>query len=88
MEKTKSLRELVAEKQIFAPCVWDLMSARAAEQAGYEATLLSGGALADWVCGLPDIGLITADDLVRATESPAVWTRTTATAKRRCTPTA
>lgn len=68
MEKTKSLRELVAEKQIFAPCVWDLMSARAAEQAGYEATLLSGGALAEWVCGLPDIGLITADDLVRATE--------------------
>lgn len=68
MEKRKTLRELVAEKQIFAPCVWDLMSARAAEQAGYEATLLSGGALAEWVCGLPDIGLITADDLVRATE--------------------
>ena len=68
MEKRKTLRELVAEKQVFAPCVWDLMSARAAEQAGFEATLLSGGALAEWVCGLPDIGLITADDLVRATQ--------------------
>ncbi|HRX58138.1 MAG TPA: isocitrate lyase/PEP mutase family protein [Eubacteriales bacterium] len=68
MEKRKTLRELVAEKQIFAPCVWDVMSARAAEEAGYEATLLSGGALAEWVCGLPDIGLMTVDDLVRATE--------------------
>ncbi|MHC1691746.1 MAG: oxaloacetate decarboxylase [Sphaerochaetaceae bacterium] len=68
MEKRKTLRELVAEKQVFAPCVWDIMSARAAADAGYEATLLSGGALAEWVCGLPDIGLMTADDLVRATE--------------------
>lgn len=66
--KKKSLRELVSEKQVFAPCVWDIMSARCAENAGFEATLLSGGALAEWVCGLPDIGLITADDLVRATE--------------------
>lgn len=68
MEKRTTLRELVAKKQVFAPCVWDVISARAAEQAGYEATLLSGGALAEWVCGVPDIGLITADDLVRATE--------------------
>lgn len=68
MEKRTTLRELVAQKQVFAPCIWDLMSARAAEQAGYEATLLSGGALAEWVCGMPDIGLITADDLVRAME--------------------
>ncbi len=67
-EKRTTLRELVAKKQVFAPCVWDVMSAKAAEQAGYEATLLSGGALAEWVCGLPDIGLMTADDLVRATE--------------------
>ena len=65
-EKRKTLRELVAQKQIFAPCVWDLMSQRAAEQAGFEATLLSGGALAEWACGMPDIGLITSDYLVRA----------------------
>ncbi len=68
MEDRKSLRELVAEKQIFAPCIWDVFSAQAAEQAGFEATLLSGGALAEWVCGMPDVGLITADDLVRQTE--------------------
>lgn len=68
MEERKSLRELVAEKQIFAPCIWDVFSAQSAEQAGFEATLLSGGALAEWVCGMPDVGLITADDLVRQTE--------------------
>lgn len=65
-KKKKTLRELVAQKQIFAPCVWDLMSQRAAEMAGFEATLLSGGALAEWACGMPDVGLITSDDLVRA----------------------
>ncbi len=68
MEERKSLKELVAEKQIFAPCIWDVFSAQSAEQAGFEATLLSGGALAEWVCGMPDVGLITADDLVRQTE--------------------
>lgn len=62
----KTLRELVAKKQIFAPIVWDVMSARCAELAGYEATLLSGGCVAH-ACGTPDLGLITADDLVRVT---------------------
>ena len=70
MEQNKrvTLRELVAKKQIFAPCIWDCMSAKVAEFVGFEATLLSGGALATAVCGMPDIGLITADDLVRQTE--------------------
>lgn len=67
-KKRTTLRELVAKKQIFAPCIWDCMSARVAESVGFEATLLSGGALSTAVCGLPDIGLITADDLVRQTE--------------------
>lgn len=62
----KSLRELVAEKQIFAPIVWDVMSAKCAEIAGFEATLLSGGVVAG-NCATPDVGLITADDLVRIT---------------------
>lgn len=60
----KTLRELVAQKQIFAPIVWDVMSAKCAEMVGYEATLLSGGCVA-MECGTPDIGIITADDLVR-----------------------
>lgn len=67
-KKRVTLRELVAKEQIFAPCIWDCMSAKMAEYVGFKATLLSGGALATAVCGMPDIGLITADDLVRQTE--------------------
>jgi len=62
----KTLRELVAKKQIFAPIVWDVMSAKCAEMSGFEATLLSGGVVAG-NCATPDIGLITTDDLVRVT---------------------
>lgn len=64
----KTLRELVAQKQIFAPIVWDVLSAKAAEIAGFEATLLSGGVVAG-NCATPDIGIISADDLVRVTEN-------------------
>ncbi|HRX58139.1 MAG TPA: isocitrate lyase/PEP mutase family protein [Eubacteriales bacterium] len=62
----KTLRELVSQKQIFAPIIWDVMSAKCAEMAGFEATLLSGGVVAG-NCATPDIGLITSDDLVRVT---------------------
>ncbi len=63
-----SFKELVAKEQIFAPCIWDCRTARAAELAGFKAALLSGGQLAESVVGLPDIGMITADDLVQSTE--------------------
>lgn len=63
-----SFKELVAREQIFAPCIWDCRTARAAQLAGFKAALLSGGQLAESVAGLPDIGLITADDLVQSTE--------------------
>ncbi|GLB32706.1 hypothetical protein LAD12857_46290 [Lacrimispora amygdalina] len=64
----KSFIELVENEQIFAPCVWDCRTSRAAELAGFKALMLSGGQLAESVAGLPDIGLITADDLVQSTE--------------------
>lgn len=67
-ERITTLRELVSKKQIFAPCIWDVFSHRAAAMCGFEATLLSGGAFSGNICGMPDIGLITADDLVRQTE--------------------
>lgn len=67
-EKKTTLKELLAKEQIFAPCIWDCRTARVAELAGFKAALLSGGQLAESVCGIPDIGLITADDLVQSTE--------------------
>ena len=68
MKKKTSLKELVAKKQVFAPCIWDCRTAKAAAMTGFEAALLSGGELAESICGVPDIGLITADDLVQASE--------------------
>jgi methylisocitrate lyase len=44
-KKRKSLRELVAEKQVFCPCIYDCLSARTMEIAGFEAVLLSSGEL-------------------------------------------
>ena len=65
---TPSFKELVQQEQVFAPCVWDCRTTRAAELCGFKAVMLSGGQLAESVAGLPDIGLITADDLVQSTE--------------------
>jgi len=62
-ERRKSLKELVAKKQIFAPIVWDVMSAKVAEAIGFEATLLSGGIMTG-NCALPDLGLMSPDDVV------------------------
>ena len=65
--RVPSLMELCEREQVLAPCIWDCRTAHAAELAGFKALLLSGGELAESVCGVPDIGLITADDLVQAT---------------------
>ena len=55
-KETTSFKELVKNEQIFAPCVWDCRTARAAELTGFKALMLSGGQLAESVAGLPDIG--------------------------------
>ena len=60
--RVPSLMELCEKEQIFAPCVWDCRTIHAAEVAGFKAVLLSGGQVAESMCGVPDIGLITADD--------------------------
>lgn len=67
-ETRTTLRELVSKDQVFAPCIWDCMTARAAEVTGFKATLLSGGALADSLAGVPDIALMNVEELVWATD--------------------
>lgn len=64
----KTFRQVVSEGQVFTPCVWDCFSARAAELAGFKATLLSGAALAYSQCGFPDIGLHNQEELIFATD--------------------
>ncbi len=71
--KRTTLRQLVATEQVFAPCIWDCFSARAAELTGYKAALLSGGALGFSMSGLPDIGLLTAEELIWATDRIAAY---------------
>ncbi len=66
-EKKKSLRALLKEGQVFAPCIYDCLSARCVELAGFKAMVLSGGALAYSMCGVPDLGLLSPDELVWAT---------------------
>ena len=67
VSKKTTLRELLSQGQVFAPCIFDCISARAVELSGFKATLLSGGALAYSLCGVPDMGLLSADEVIWAT---------------------
>lgn len=67
-EAKESIKEILGREQVFAPCVWDPISARAAELSGFKAMLLGGAPVASQIHGIPDLGIITADDLVRQTE--------------------
>ncbi len=68
MEKKTTFRELVAKKQVFAPCVYDCITARAAELSGYETLMLSGGAIAYSMDGLPDMAFASIDEICWMTE--------------------
>lgn len=76
MNHSKTFRELLKKKPLVLPGVFNPLVGLAAKKAGFKALYLSGGALSASL-GLPDIGLITLDELavhasaiVRATELP------------------
>jgi methylisocitrate lyase len=63
-----SLRELLNRgEQIWAPCIYDCYSARCVELCGYKAMLLSSGALAYSMVGVPDIGIMNVEETILAT---------------------
>ena len=66
--EVKGFVELMKEGPLMAPCVYDCVSAKLAERSGFKALCLSGGELAASLCGVPDIGLVTLDELVGAVE--------------------
>lgn len=68
MEKKVTFRELLAKEQVFAPCVYDCMTARAAELCGYKALMLSGGAISYSMDGLPDMAFASIDEIAWVTE--------------------
>ena len=68
MNSKTTLKQLLKEGRVFAPCIWDCMSAKAAEMAGFKATLLSSGCMSFSMQGMPDLGLLTLDEVLMMTE--------------------
>lgn len=62
-----TMRQLFeTEPYVLAPEIYDCISARAVEECGFKATVLSSAELANSY-GLPDLGLLTQTDVVEAT---------------------
>jgi 2-methylisocitrate lyase-like PEP mutase family enzyme len=60
----QALREAISSRKLLiAPGVWDGLSARVAQAAGFEAVYLSGGSVARGT-GVPDLGLLTMSEML------------------------
>ncbi len=70
-KKTSFMDLLKQGQMVFAPCVWDCYSAKAAEMSGFKAALLAGTPAAASLTGTPDLGLMTGDELIYLTERVA-----------------
>ena len=65
MKKTTQFKELVRSDEILQlPCCHDGLSARVLEQAGFKAIAAAGYGLAGSLLGMPDIGLLTATEMI------------------------
>ena len=64
MEKRTTLRELVAQGQIMAPCVFDNISVRTTELCNYKAAVLDGNELAYAMCGFPNSTMLNAEEII------------------------
>lgn len=65
MEPTKRLRQLLnAPGPVLAPGVYDCISARVVERAGFDAAFVSGAAVTASVLGYPDVGLQTMPEIL------------------------
>ena len=65
MTKTQRLRELIRAGTVAMPGAFNGMSARLVEQAGFEAVYISGAGLANATAGVPDIGLLSLEEVAR-----------------------
>lgn len=80
MEATKRLRQLMREPgPILTPGVYDCISAKVVERAGFDAAFVSGAAVTASVLGYPDVGLQTMPEILgqvrnmaRAVEIPLI----------------
>ena len=63
--KAAQLRELIARGCVMMPGVPNASMARQVEQAGFDAVYVSGAGMANSTAGVPDIGLLSRDEVVR-----------------------
>jgi methylisocitrate lyase len=63
--KSKRLRELIARSAVMMPGVPNGSMARQVEQAGFDAVYVSGAGMANCTAGVPDIGLLWRDEVVK-----------------------
>lgn len=65
-KKKRFMQMLKDGEMVFAPCVWDCYSALAAQMVGFQAMLLSGASLSRSLMGIPDLGIMNAEEIIRA----------------------
>ncbi len=77
--RSAKLRELIAHGIVAMPGVPNASMARQVERAGFEAVYISGAGLANCTAGLPDVGLLTLNEvatlagfIARAVKIPAI----------------
>src|SRR5256886_3161893 len=63
--KAARLRELISKGAVMMPGVPNASMARQVEQAGFEAVYVSGAGMANSTAGVPDIGLLSMEEVVR-----------------------
>ena len=66
MDKKQILTDLIKRPGvILVPGVYDALTARIAERAGFEAIFATGAGISNAHLGLGDVGLLTVDELLR-----------------------
>ena len=63
--KSRKLRDLIAQGCVMMPGVPNAAMARLVARVGFDAVYVSGAGLANSTGGVPDIGLLTMDEVVR-----------------------
>src|SRR5438105_11189463 len=63
--KAASLRELISKGAVMMPGVPNASIARQVERAGFDAVYVSGAGMANSTAGVPDIGLLSMEEVVR-----------------------
>lgn len=76
MDKKQKLAELIERPGVIVvPGVYDALTARIAERAGFEAFFATGAGISNAYLGLGDVGLMTLDELLRAVKPMCEVTR-------------